>query len=118
MLVLLSHTVKKYGQNFHQLRSAVYFHNVSPLLSLFHVKNGERGQGQCQLPLGQLHVQPWRLSLSLTKTLLSQKSYVAANPIIIVLQKGLLPSTILHVPERDHLVIKTVDLSFHLGLRL
>lgn len=49
---------------------------------------------------------------------LNPESYTAANPLRIDLGKGLRPSAILHVPEKGHLAIKIVDLSFHLGLRL
>lgn len=49
---------------------------------------------------------------------LSPESSATANPIIIDLCKGLVLSAVLHVPAKGHLVIKTVDLSFHLGLEL
>lgn len=49
---------------------------------------------------------------------LSPESYTAANPIITDLRKRLLLSAMLHVPAEGHLVIKRVDLYFHLGWRL
>lgn len=47
---------------------------------------------------------------------LSPESSMVANP--IDLYKGLLLSAMLHVPKKGQLVIKIVDLSFHLGLKL
>jgi hypothetical protein len=45
----------------------------------------------------------------------SAESHSAVNPIISDFQKGLLPSTLLHVPEKGHLVINMVAFPFHLG---
>lgn len=91
----------------------LYLHFLSPFVISWGEKTGPGSAATLAASLLTLEI-----VTRVHERSLSPESYTAANPIITDLQKGLLLSAVLHVPEKGHLVIKRVDLYFHLGWRL
>lgn len=118
MLVPLPPTIQKNGKNFYQLGSTVFICAICPLYFGYFLSKMRRRQGQVSCYFGSFTSNFGSCHSFAHERSLSPESHKAANPIITLLQKGLLLSAILHVPEKGHWVIKRVDLYFHLGWRL
>ena len=113
---MFSHTIKKYGQHFHQLRSAVFICPICPLYSCYFQSEMGKGTGPRSAATLTAPLLTSGILALIHQRALSPESSMVANP--IDLYKGLLLSAMLHVPKKGQLVIKIVDLSFHLGLKL
>lgn len=118
MLVPLSHTIQKCGRHFYQLGSTVFICAICPLYFCYFLSK-MRGEdwarvschfGSFTSNFGDCHSRSWEKSES--------RELHRSKPNNNFLRKGLLLSAMLHVPEKGHLVIKRVDLYFHLGWRL